>query len=111
LQKLLYQDVNANSPTYLNKYPKLKNVMTDRSPNIFSNNLVFMCGEATDRQGPGSLTTQNNVITNNDPGFVDMRAKNFELKSDSPIFRQLPGLKSISFKNIGLFVDEYRLTK
>lgn len=50
-----------------------------------------------------------NMAYKENPGFVDLRKNfNFALKSDSRIFNDLPGFKTIPLDKIGLFIDEYR---
>ena len=44
------------------------------------------------------------------PGFVDPEKMNFQLKDDSPVYRQIPGFQRIPFEKIGLVRDEYRTT-
>jgi hypothetical protein len=50
-----------------------------------------------------------NVTYTQNPGFVDMAGRDFRLRPDSRIFRDLPGFKPIPFEKMGLFVDEFRL--
>ena len=43
-----------------------------------------------------------------DPGFVNFAKKDFRLKPDAKVFKDLPGFQPIPFDKIGLFTDEYR---
>jgi len=57
----------------------------------------------------GSLVAgQKNMSYVNDPGFVNFAKRDFRLKPDAQVFRDLPGFQPIPFEKIGLFVDEYR---
>lgn len=49
-----------------------------------------------------------NVSYANDPGFMNFAKKDFRLKPDAQVFKDLPGFQPIPFDKIGLFVDEYR---
>ena len=54
------------------------------------------------------MPTDQNLITDKDPGFVDAAAGNFTLKRDAAVFKQLPGFRPIPFGKIGLYKDELR---
>lgn len=51
---------------------------------------------------------RENMITNSDPGFIDLKNGNLQLREDSPAFEL--GFKRIPFEKIGLYTDEYRKT-
>ena len=53
-----------------------------------------------------ALTDKGNVVTDNEPRFIDERANDFRLKKSSPAFKL--GFKEIPVDKIGLYVDEYR---
>ena len=67
-------------------------------------------GEVTykygDKEMMDILTAAGNVVSDKDPGFVDVKNGNFNLKSDSPVFKL--GFKPIPFDKIGLYLDEFR---
>jgi hypothetical protein len=48
-----------------------------------------------------------NLQTDDDPGFVDAAKQDFRLREDSPV-RQLPGWERIPIERIGLYKDEWR---
>ena len=48
------------------------------------------------------LSMKNNIAVTNDPGFVDAKNGNFQLKADAEILKQLPNFKNIEFNKIGL---------
>ena len=51
---------------------------------------------------------KNNFVTKEDPGFVDMKNGNFNLKVDSKIYKFIPGFQKIPFDKMGIYKDEYR---
>ncbi len=51
---------------------------------------------------------ENNVFLNHNPGFLDIKNKNFQLKDDSPAFKL--GFKRIPMEKIGLYKDGFRKT-
>jgi hypothetical protein len=51
---------------------------------------------------------KNNFITKQDPGFIDMKNGNFNLKADSKVFKLIPGFQQIPFDKMGIYKDEYR---
>lgn len=52
------------------------------------------------------MKKSGNTVIDTDPGFVDLKAKNFQLKDDSAAYKL--GFKKIPVEKIGLFKDEYR---
>lgn len=48
---------------------------------------------------------EDNVVTKEDPGFVDMKNGNYQLKEDAPIFDLLPEFKRIDISKIGLLTE------
>jgi hypothetical protein len=49
-----------------------------------------------------------NILLKGNPGFVNMKNKNFQLREDSPAFKT--GFKRIPIEKIGLYKDEFRKT-
>ena len=47
--------------------------------------------------------------TEGDPGFVDRRNLNFQLRKDSPVYRRLPGFQRIPVEQIGCYADADRV--
>jgi hypothetical protein len=43
-----------------------------------------------------------NLITDKDPGFMDLENGNFQLKADAEIFRKIPGFKALPVEYMGL---------
>jgi hypothetical protein len=51
---------------------------------------------------------EQNLETDDDPGFPDLAGGNLRLRADSVVFARLPGFAPIPFEKIGLYADEYR---
>jgi hypothetical protein len=51
---------------------------------------------------------KNNLVTKDDPGFVDMKNGNFNLKADSKVYKKIPGFQKIPFNKMGIYKDQYR---
>lgn len=104
----LRQAVDILQPPYVTRYPELADTFeTDPNyprRNLVQDNLSVRSGDF----GTGSNEVQGNWVTDEDPGFVDGAAMNFQLKPDSTVFTKIPGFRPIPFERIGLYVDEYR---
>lgn len=87
------------------------------NPSCIANNVAVNCGKPfswTFIAGTNSLRTNDwfasgkNMGYGTDPGFVNLAKRDFRLKTDAPLFKDLPGFQPIPVEKIGLFVDEYR---
>ena len=99
--------VNITQPPYSSRYPKLAAILEDGTPvksNRITGNLIVN-GEV---MAKGEATTENNLLTNEDPGFVDAKNLNFQLKEDATVYKKISGFEKIPFDKIGLYVDQYR---
>jgi hypothetical protein len=74
----------------------------------FRNRILAADNKERDTAFIPSPTAKQNIAYNEDPGFVDLKKYNFQLKGDSKIFKDLPGFTPIPFNKIGLYIDEYR---
>ena len=54
------------------------------------------------------LSERGNIIVEGDPGFGGLLTQDFQLAADSPAWKL--GFEPIPFHEMGLYVDEYRLT-
>lgn len=94
--------VDIDSKVYQNAYPMLKNLRdTLNLPprfNYTSNDLLVRCGDLA----KGSYRNKNFWKTNDDPGFVDMKNKDFIIHQNAEVFKRLPGFRNIPFEMIGL---------
>jgi hypothetical protein len=52
------------------------------------------------------LKKYGNIVSDKDPGFIDLKNANFQIKDNSPVFKL--GFKKIPIEKIGLYIDEYR---
>lgn len=52
------------------------------------------------------VEAENNIVTKSDPGFTDYANKDFTLKVDSEVYRQIPDFPEIDFNNIGNLKNE-----
>ncbi|WP_438481713.1 right-handed parallel beta-helix repeat-containing protein [Oleiharenicola lentus] len=112
-RKRLTQAVDIYSPPYSTRYPHLKewlDPMPDGktfvgmypSRNRFADNVIYKFEETVRLVGEHTqLEFGKNFLTSKDPGFVDAAAKNFSLKPDAAVYRELPGFKPIPFDQIG----------
>jgi hypothetical protein len=113
--------VNIKKPPYSTRYPELvdwldtiegsKEEFIGMRPrrNIMENNVVSGCTNKLIMSGNhAQFEDRNNLVTNDDLGFVNESEMDFRLKKDSVVFEKIPGFKPIPFEKIGLYVDEYR---
>jgi len=86
-------------------------------PSKIGNNIAVNCkhpfswGAVVDGKAVrtnADFVTGKNVSYDGDPGFVNFAMKDFRLKPDAKVFKDLPGFQPIPFDKIGLFTDEYR---
>ncbi len=94
----LYTDVHLDAPPYSDRYPWLKDFLSDARANSLTCNLAYRCDKLI---GRGVPMMANNLVTTRDPGFVDAAAGNFALRADSWVPAQLPCWKAIPFEKIG----------
>ena len=58
---------------------------------------------------PGVLDVMDNVVTAQDPGFVDAAHGNFRIKPGAAIYDRF-GFEPVPFEEIGLYQDRLRAT-
>jgi hypothetical protein len=122
LRKRLEQDVDFRSPPYSTKYPSLLPYldvinegkewegMRSRGNLVEKNLIVGGPAEPVCTLGGkyAQIESRNNWVTKEDPGFVDMAAKNFNLRDDASVYRMIPGFEKIPFSKMGRYKDRYR---
>jgi hypothetical protein len=100
--KRLYSHIDFRTDAYAKKYPALIKLMdsTNIAPrqNFSFNTLTY--NVAVFSVG-ASLVHENIVATTEDPGFADIRNKNFTLTKVPAALKNAPGWKSIPFDQIG----------
>ena len=122
IRNRLTKDIDFQSPPYSTKYPTLLPYLDAITPgkewqsmrargNMLESNLIIggpdnpiklLGGEHAQMDG------RNNWVTKEDPGFVNMTNKNFELKPDAKAFQMIPGFEPIPFSKMGIYKDHYR---
>ena len=104
----LRKAIDVTKPPYVTRYPKLANTF-DHSPTLRRGNEV--CANVSVRSGDfgrGTNEVKDNLVVQEDPGFVDAAGMDFRLRPDSIVFSKIPGFQKIPFEKIGLYKDEYR---
>jgi hypothetical protein len=100
----LLKDVDITKPPYITRYPELVDFMNPQPGHKRVNrarwNLLVRCGQAT--SGNWEFDPAENLVLDQDPGFVDAANGDFSLRGDSEVFRRLSGFKPIPFDRIGL---------
>jgi len=91
---------------YLARYPELARLSEDHDVNTVTRSLVVRCGQFL-RRDSGRVRLAENLVTAEDPGFVDAARGDFRLKDGSPALERI-GLRPIPFDEIGLYRDEFR---
>jgi hypothetical protein len=102
---LIYEEVDVTKPPYSDRYPWIQNLFTDMRLNVVTRNLIYKCGAFI---GRGEAVQSDNIVTNDEPGFVNESSGNYLLKDDSWVYTKIPGFKKIPFDKIGLYKDKYR---
>ena len=88
----IYEEVNINSPVYLEKYPLLKSLRSDPDKNIVINNLIVDCKNIFLRNNKSQVLINNYSIDADDKSLETLCSSGFLSKY---------GLKPIPFKDIG----------
>ena len=115
-QGRLTKEVDIRQPPYTTRYPELVGYF-DPQPdairwNAAFNNAFVNCPATLPGRKPGETrpgiisgrwhTNATDVVFDHDPGFRDMRGKDFRLVPDAELYRKIPGFKPIPFERIGL---------
>jgi hypothetical protein len=121
IRKRLERDIDFRSPPYSERYPTLLpylDVIEENKEwegmrsrgNLVEQNLIIGGPEdPIHLMGKHAQTeAKNNWVTKEDPGFVDMKARNFNLKPDAKAFQMIPGFQPVPFDKMGTYPDEYR---
>lgn len=122
IRKRLEKEIDFKSPPYSTRYPSLVTYLDVIEPgkqwqgmrsqgNKLEDNLIVGGPENPIKLLGGQyaqMDGKNNFVTKDDPGFVDMKNGNFNLKADSKVFKEIPGFQKIPFDKIGIYMDEYR---
>jgi len=118
------EEFKHDQPPWSTRYPKLARILNEHPQAPLGNTLQRNVSVRSGWRDPEAecrktfkvhidtpyMTIKDNFVTDDDPGFVDMAALNFQLRNDSVIYKKVPGFKAIPFDRIGLCRDEYRRT-
>jgi len=99
-QRLL-EEVDITRSPFTDRYSELEDFLNSHTrprKNTATGNVAFRCDSFIN----GEWNENDNLITTEDPGFVDLESLNFELKPDSIVFQEIPGFKEIPWRQIGL---------
>ncbi len=95
------------------KYPRLLTLWDDEPAAPKGN--VVVCNvcvggkwDSVQPQARRYSRIENNLVTDEDPGFVDRQHLDFRLRDDAPLFAKLPCFRKIPFESIGLVDDVTR---
>ena len=106
-------DVPFQEPPWSTRYPELVNIRNEKPAEPRGNRVlrnVSMGGRWLDleKSAAGGIAFEDNLI-DQDPGFVDAKALNFQLKADSPAWAL--GFRRIPLEQIGLIQNEDRQSR
>jgi len=102
-QQRLLKDVDITKPPYITRYPDFAGFM-DPQPGQARDNLALTNAfvNCADVKSGRWVTNATDVLFTGDVGFRDPLRGDYTLKSDSPIYKALPGFQPIPFDKIGL---------
>ncbi len=97
-------------PTLLNSHPELP-LRTQ-----FVGNVVWIKkGDATsikmskeNKIDTNLIRIDGNLVSDKDPGFIDAKGGNLNLRITSPVYEKIKGFPKIKFDKIGLYIDKFR---
>jgi hypothetical protein len=109
-QTKLLKEVDITQAPYTTRYPELVGFMDPPAGAPRTNgavrNLLVMCAEVS--SGNWQVDPQQNLVTDQDPGFVDAARGDFRLRPEAPVFATLPGFQPIPFEKMGLVQNALR---
>ena len=108
------KEVNFDQPPYSIRYPELakyweedpsfpKRNLVDRNLFVNVEEVVLKIDERVNADKDFLDFTTNNLITNEDPGFVDKDNMNFKLMETSTVLEDISGFEAIPFEKIGTY--------
>ncbi|GAB3655892.1 hypothetical protein GCM10028791_27340 [Echinicola sediminis] len=105
--------VHIEEPPYSAYYPELKNFWNDRPElpsNVISQNVFYKNQKLVDKTFETTVW-ENNWTATSDPGFVDSKNLNYNLKKNSAVFDSIPEFEDIPFNKMGLKETPFRKTE
>ena len=122
IRNRLTKNVNVYELPYREKYPELLEYlipivegkewrgMRSRGNELTKNLIVGGAAKPISLLGGQYAQCEdiNNFQTDQDPGFVDYKNGNFNLRPDAAVFKKIPGFEPLPFDKMGLYTDEFR---
>jgi hypothetical protein len=122
IRNRLEKDVNFRNPPYSTRYAELLPYLDEITPdkewesmrargNKLEGNVIIGGPENPIKLLGGKYAQMegiNNWLTKEDPGFIDWKNKNFQLKENAKVFSMIPGFQPVPFDKMGIYKDEYR---
>lgn len=99
-----------NTDIWKEAYPELYGMKPEdkNTPkgNVFSTNLIYNSAKPDINSTLETLgVVENNYVTKENPGFVDEGNRNYVIKSDSHIYKEIPGFTAVPFTRMGRYSD------
>jgi len=105
---VLVEKVDFTSPPYSERYPEYVNYGNKGwySPknNRVRRNVAYKCGTFLQ----GQCANEHNLVTDEDPGFVDAENGDFRLRPNAGVYSRIAGFEPVPFERMGLYCDAYR---
>lgn len=93
---------NSDNAAYWNGQWINNLIVYDKIPGFYERNLP----EAVITTEGDEYVYKDNVITKEDPGFVDMANGNYQLKDDASFYQQVPDFEKLDMSKMGLLTDQ-----
>jgi len=98
-RKRMLQEVSVMQPPYSTHYPELKGFFVDQErKSRVMHNVLYQSGFVKSPK----MEMVDNLITDQNPGFISIENENFSLKNEARIFNEIPDFHSIPFEKMGL---------
>ncbi len=122
IRRRLTEAVRFDQPPYSIRYPELLPYldvisegeewqgMRSRGNLLEGNLIVGGADDPVELLGGthASISSVNNWVTRTDPGFKDMKDRDFTLRPDAEVFQKIPGFQPVPFRKMGIYQDEFR---
>lgn len=106
LYEKVLNEVNHSQPPYSIKYPELARYWDDNPAfpkrNVVDKNVFVRIGQVVLGDKKFLEFSENNFVTQEDPGFENESEQDFRLKETSAVFQQITGFQPIPFEKIGV---------
>jgi hypothetical protein len=103
---LRLRSVNYRNPPYSKEYPGLADYFGNHPEipqhNGIRNNVFVHVEQLHNGKKEWGPVDDENLVTEEDPGFVNAAGLDFNLKADAIVFKKLPGFKAVPFSEMGL---------